>query len=86
MPSSAVLDPREDPVADELVQRHAARARAARLEHPRAEDGIRFAVEQRLDEIGEALRRVLAVSVQERDEIEASLDRPKWKPSFWLPP
>ena len=69
----AVLEPAQNSVADELVQRHAAAARAAFLEHPRSEHCVGAALAQRPDEIRKTLRRVLAVAVDQRDEIEAAV-------------
>ena len=69
-----VLEPAQDAIADELVERHAAAQGAALLEHARSEHGIGFAVAQRPHEIGKAFRRVLAVAVHERDEVEAAFD------------
>ncbi len=70
-----VLEPGQDAVADELVERHAAAARAALFEHPRAEDGVGSPLAQRTHEIGQALGRVLAVAVHQRHEVEAVLNR-----------
>ena len=71
----AVLEPGEDPVADELVEGHPAPQGRTRRQHARAEHGVGLALEERLDEVGQALRRVLPVAVDERHEVEAPLDR-----------
>ena len=52
---SSVLEPRQDLVADEFVERHAAAAGRAGLHHPRAEHGVALVELQRLDELRQAL-------------------------------
>ena len=70
-----VLDRGQDAVADELVQRHAATARRAGVEHAGAEHGVGLAGEQRGDHLGEQLGGVLAVAVQQHDDVEVRVDR-----------
>jgi hypothetical protein len=70
----AVLKSAQDPVADELVERHAPPKGTALFEHARAEHRVGLAVAQRTHEVREALGRVLAVAVNQRDEVEVLLD------------
>ncbi len=74
-PEQLVLEAAQDLVPDELVERHAAAEGASLGHHPGAEHGVGLAVAERAYEIGEALRRVLPVAVDERDVVEALLDR-----------
>ncbi len=67
-----VLKERKDLVADELIERHAALQRAAEvLHHARAEYGIGLPGHQRVVHVGENLRRILAVTVEQDHDIEA---------------
>src|SRR5881392_4149794 len=70
-----VLAPRQDPVADELVEGHPAAARAAFFQHPRTEDCIRRSVSKWEDEIRKTFGRILTIAVKKRDEIETTFDR-----------
>ena len=54
-----VLERGQDLVADELVERHPAPQRAARFEHSRAEHHVGRAGDERSDELGQRLGRVL---------------------------
>ena len=45
------------------------------MDHARAENRVRFALEQRLEQGRQLFRRILAVAVHQRDEIEAVVDR-----------
>ena len=45
-----------------------------RVHHARPENGLGFARDQRREQIGQTFRRVLAVAVDERDEIETVLN------------
>ena len=72
--AAAVLHRREDPVADELVERHAAAQRAERRHHAAAEHRVGLAVAQRRDQLRQLLGRVLAVAVHHGDEVETALD------------
>ena len=76
MPGQRVLRRGEDAVADVLVQRHAPAPGRARVEHPRSEDGVALAVLEGGDDLVEDLGRVLAVAVQQDDDVEIVLDRP----------
>ena len=75
-PRDAVLEAGQDLVADVLVERHPAAARAAGGEHPRPEHDVRPAVEQRGDHLRQHLRRVLAVAVEEHGDVAAVLGQP----------
>jgi hypothetical protein len=75
-PGQPVLESGEDLVADELVERHPTLPGGAGTHHPRAEDCVRLAGEQRCHDALDDLRRVLAVAVQQDDDIEAVTDRP----------
>src|SRR5262245_62159535 len=68
-----VLEKRQDLVADVLVQRHPTGSRAVASQHARPEHGICLTCCERFDEFGEALGSVLAVSMHERNEVEALL-------------
>ena len=46
------------------------------LDHPRAEDRVGLAADERGDQVLDALGGVLAVAVQQDDDVEAVLDRP----------
>ena len=46
------------------------------LEHPRAEHGVGLAALERRHHVGEQLGRVLAVAVEQHDDVEAVVDRP----------
>ena len=70
-----VFDPGQDLVADELVKRHPAAARAGRREHARTENRGCLAGAQRLQQCGQAFRRILAVAVNERDKVVTALER-----------
>ena len=71
----AVLIPGEDLVADEFVERHPTPERVFPHEHPRAEDDVGLVARERCDHVGEHLGRVLAVAVDEHDDVKAVLDR-----------
>jgi hypothetical protein len=70
-----VLEPGEDLVADELVERHAAAPRRAGDQHPRAEHRVSGAIKERPEQVGDAFRGVLAVPVQQHHEVEPVADR-----------
>ncbi len=69
-----VLEPGQDPVADVLVERHAALAGRALDHHPGAEDGVALAGQDRGAHVGQRLGRVLAVPVEHDDDVEPVLD------------
>ena len=69
-----VLEIGQDLVADPFVERHAAGAGGAFVDHARTEDGFGFAVDQRPEEGGKFFRRVLAIAMDERDDVEAVID------------
>ena len=75
-PGDGVLDAGEHPVADVLVQRHPTLAGVAAGHHPGAEDHLGVAAHDRLDDIGQQLGGVLAVTVEQHDDVEAVLDGP----------
>jgi len=69
-----VLEPRQDPVAQELVERHAPLA-GGPLDHgPGPEDGVRLAPEQGLEQVGHRLGGVLAVPVEHDHDVQPVLD------------
>jgi hypothetical protein len=74
-PEKCVLEGRQNPVAEELIERHPAAKRPATLHHARAEHGVGLMVEQRLEKGRQLLGGVLAVSVQECDDVEPVIDR-----------
>ena len=59
-----VLEPREDAVPDELVERHAASAGIALLHHARPEHRVALAVDDRRHDVGQLLGGVLTVAVE----------------------
>ena len=69
-----VLELGKDPVAYDLVERHAARAGRSLDHDPGAEHGIGLAVHQRGDQVGHRLRCVLAVPVEHDHDVETVLD------------
>jgi hypothetical protein len=69
-----ILDARQDPVAQPLVHRHAATPCGAGRHHPRAEDRVALAPLERSDDLRQALRRVLAVAVQEHHDVQPALN------------
>jgi hypothetical protein len=73
-PQGPVLQRGQYPVPEIFVQRHPAVSGSARLHHPRSEHGIAFATDQRLDHRRDQLGRILAVPVQEHDDIEVMFD------------
>ena len=70
----AVLDSGEDLVAYIFIERHAAAPGLAGHGHAGAEDGVGFAGEQGLEQVGQSLRRILPVAVHEGDDVKAILD------------
>ena len=75
-PGHGVLECGQDAVADELVRGHPAAASGATLQHPRPEHDLGVAGDERGDHRGEQFGRVLAVAVEEHDDVQALLDRP----------
>ncbi len=75
-PGQAVLEGGEHPVAEVLVRRHAAAPRRTLLEHPRAEHRVGGTRAQRLDDVLDALRGVLPVTVQQDHDVQPVLHRP----------
>ena len=69
------LDRREHPVRESTQPRHSAVGRTRCLEETRADHGIRLTRQDRRDHVRKALRRVLAVAVQQHDGLVAVLDR-----------
>ncbi len=69
-----VLGGREDPVAHVLVTRHSPAECATGIEHPRAEHRVGVAVDDRRQQVGHLLRGVLAIAVQEHDDIPPVID------------
>src|SRR5439155_19730418 len=66
-----VLDPREDPVTDELVEGHSAAQSREPVHHATPEDGVRHPLPQRPHEAWKNLGGVLPVAVEHGDEVEA---------------
>src|SRR5438105_1260470 len=73
-PERTILDPREEPVGDEFPPRHALRERRAALE-PRAEDDVRLAARDRLDDLWDERGVVLIVGVDHDDDVGAGAQR-----------
>ena len=71
----AVLDGGEDLVADVFVERHTAAQCIPALGHAGAEDGVGLACEERQKEIGQPLRGILPVAMDERNDVETLFDR-----------
>ena len=69
-----VLESGQDLVADPFVVRHPARSRRFLVDHARTEDGIGFVPNQRSKQLRQFFRRILAVAVQEGDDIESVID------------
>ncbi len=69
-----VLEGGEHLVAHPFVERHAAVERVLLVDHARTEDGVGVLFDERLEEDGQLFRRVLAVAVDEGDDVEALLD------------
>ena len=71
----AVLGAGEEAVGRALPPRHAALARAAGVEEARAEHDVGAAGDDRLDELGDDPRLVLAVGVEHHDDVGVALER-----------
>ena len=69
-----VLEAGEDLVADVFVERHATPEGAALGHHARAEYGAGLARDERGEQIGELFRGVLAIAMDEGDEVESVVD------------
>ncbi len=64
-PQRAILENREDTVADIFIERHAALQRSAiRLHHARSENGVRFTRHDGMVNMRENFGRILAVAMQ----------------------
>ena len=70
-----VLHSGEESVADVLVERHPPAQRAERRHHPAAEHRVGAALLQRREQPRHLLGRVLAVAVEQDDDVEPALDR-----------
>ena len=79
-----ILEGRENAVADELVERHAALASRSLDDHPRVENGVALAVFERRDDLGQRFGGVLPIAVEEDDDVEAVIDR--IAAGFLIPP
>src|SRR5260370_40008751 len=69
----AVLEGRQYLIAHILVQWHAAFQRTESFHHPRAKYGIGFTVQEGFEKLREAFRGILAVSMDQCDDIELLL-------------
>jgi len=69
-----VLEPGEDAVAHVLVARHAAAQGLTGAQHPRPEHGVALVALEGADQVGEALGRILPVTVEQDHDVEAVLD------------
>ena len=69
-----VLQPRQDPVANILVEWHSPLQRAEACRHARAEYRTRFVPTQRGQQIGKAFRGVLSVPMNQRNDVEPVLN------------
>src|SRR5438067_8024489 len=74
-PEERVLHRRQDPVPDELVDRHPAAKGTERRHHPAAEHGVDFTLAEVRNEPRNLLLSVLPVAVEHGDQIEALADR-----------
>ena len=73
-PENAILEPRQNLVANPFVSRHSAGARRAFIDHARAEDRFGLAGQQRLQQIRQFFGGVLAIAVHEGHDVEAMID------------
>ena len=73
-PEQAVLAGGQDPVADEFIGRHAAGAGGALGHHARPEHRIGFPRRGRSDQVRQAFRCILAVAMDQRDDVKALPD------------
>ena len=69
-----VLERRQDPVSDEFVERHSSPSSRPLLHHAGSKNRICVAVEEWLDYLRKALRRVLTVTVEHDDDVQSVLD------------
>jgi hypothetical protein len=69
-PQQAILDPRQDPVSGELVERHPSPEGGARRHHPRPHHHVGLAGENRHRQLLELFRRVLSVAVKQHHGIK----------------
>ena len=74
-PQHPILEGGKDLVADPLVERHPAAARRFLIDHARAENGIGFLCNERRDQLRQFFRSVLAVAVNEGNDVEPVIDR-----------
>ena len=74
-PKQTVLSPRQNLVAEELVNRHAAAQSTGRSQHARAENCRSLTTFQRFQKIRQTLRRILPVSMHKRYEIISMFNR-----------
>src|SRR5690349_18229805 len=74
-PEQPILNAGKDLVADELIERHPAAPRRAAVEHSGSENRVGLAIDQRLEKIVQAFRRILPVSMNESDDVELLPDR-----------
>ncbi len=70
----SVLEARQDPVPDELVERHTPLAGSALDHGARAEHGIGLFRQERSQDLRERLWRILAVAVEHDHDVEPVLD------------
>ena len=68
-----VLQKGQHAIAGEFVERHAALARAAAGQHARSHHRVGAAIQQRLQQGGQQFRRVLAVAMDQGDDVESML-------------
>ena len=71
----AVLDCREDPVPQALVQWHASAPGGSPRHHARAEDGGGVGVRERAQNPGEDLGSILSIAMEEHQNVEPSANR-----------
>src|SRR5688572_27019930 len=69
-----ILIPTQNAVPDIFVERHPALERISAHEHARSQHHIRVPLRERLQQLGKHFRRVLAIAVDQRHEIESTLD------------
>src|SRR5437588_7947084 len=71
-----VLEFGQDAIAHQLVQRHPPFTRSSFFQHSRAEDRVGFLAFEWRHDVGEHLRGILTVAVQQHDDVEVVRDGP----------
>ena len=71
----AVFDRRQDLIANPFVERHPAPECSTAVDHPRRDERVGLVLPERVHDLGQVLRGVLTVAVEEDDVVEVLLDR-----------